>query len=56
MKLTHFIGGKQVEADTPFNSINPSNTDEVVASYPAGGKAVSRCRPTRPSSAPTTGC
>jgi aldehyde dehydrogenase (NAD+) len=39
MKLTHFIGGKQVEADTPFNSINPSNTDEVVASYPAGGKA-----------------
>ena len=39
MKLTHFIGGEQVSADTPFNSINPSNTDEVVASYPAGGKA-----------------
>ncbi|WP_442680138.1 aldehyde dehydrogenase family protein [Sphingomonas sp. ASY06-1R] len=39
MKLTHFIGGQQVEADTPFNSINPSNTDEVIASYPAGGKA-----------------
>ena len=39
MKLTHFIGGKEVEADTPFTSINPSNTDEVVASYPAGGKA-----------------
>ena len=39
MKLTHFIGGKEVEADTPFNSINPSNTDEVVSSYPAGGKA-----------------
>lgn len=39
MKLTHFIGGQQVEADTPFNSINPSNTDEVIASYPAGGQA-----------------
>jgi aldehyde dehydrogenase (NAD+) len=39
MKLTHFIGGKEVEADTPFTSINPSNTGEVVASYPAGGKA-----------------
>ena len=39
MKLTHFIGGKEVEADTPFTSINPSNTDEVVSSYPAGGKA-----------------
>ena len=39
MKLTHFIGGKEVEADTPFTSINPSNTNEVVASYTAGGKA-----------------
>jgi aldehyde dehydrogenase (NAD+) len=39
MKLTHFIGGKEIEADTPFTSINPSNTGEVVASYPAGGKA-----------------
>jgi aldehyde dehydrogenase (NAD+) len=28
-----------VSADTPFDSINPSNTSEVVASYPAGGAA-----------------
>jgi alpha-ketoglutaric semialdehyde dehydrogenase len=39
MKLTHFIGGKEVGGDTPFDSINPSDTNEVVASYPAGGKA-----------------
>jgi len=37
VKLTHFIGGAEVSADTPFESINPSNTDEVVAYYPAGG-------------------
>ncbi|OHT18630.1 aldehyde dehydrogenase family protein [Edaphosphingomonas haloaromaticamans] len=39
MKLTHFINGEQVSADTPFDSLNPSNTDDVVASYPAGGPA-----------------
>jgi aldehyde dehydrogenase (NAD+) len=39
MKLTHFIGGQAVAADTPFESLNPSNTDEVVAAYPAGGAA-----------------
>lgn len=37
--LTHFIGGERVSADTPFESLNPSNTDEVVARYPAGGAA-----------------
>ena len=39
MKLTHYIDGQWVSADTPFDSINPSNTSEVVASYPAGGAA-----------------
>jgi len=36
-RLTHFINGEAVVADTPFASTNPSNTDEVVALYPAGG-------------------
>ena len=39
MQLTHFIGGKPVVAATPFESLNPSNTDEIVATYPAGGAA-----------------
>ena len=38
-RLTHFIGGEPVAADTPNASLNPSNTDEVVAYYPAGGKS-----------------
>ncbi|MDQ4086930.1 MAG: aldehyde dehydrogenase family protein [Pseudomonadota bacterium] len=36
--LTHFINGEQVSADTPNASINPSNIEEVVARFPAGGK------------------
>jgi aldehyde dehydrogenase (NAD+) len=36
--LTHYIGGEEVAAETPNRSINPSNTDEVVAFYPGGGK------------------
>ena len=36
--LTHFIAGERVAADTPNSSINPSNTDDVVARFPAGGK------------------
>jgi aldehyde dehydrogenase (NAD+) len=39
VKLTHYIDGQWVSADTPFDSINPSNTSEVVTSYPAGGAA-----------------
>ena len=39
MKLTHLINGEEVAADTPFDSLNPSDTRDVVASYPAGGKA-----------------
>ncbi|MGZ8283925.1 MAG: aldehyde dehydrogenase family protein, partial [Allosphingosinicella sp.] len=27
----------RVSADTPNSSFNPSNTDEVVARFPAGG-------------------
>ena len=37
--LTHFIGGEEVHADTPNSSINPSNTDDVVARFPNGGAA-----------------
>ena len=37
--LTHFIGGERVSAPTPEASLNPSNTDEVVARAPAGGQA-----------------
>lgn len=39
LRLSHFINGEAVSADTPFDSINPSNTDEIVARYPAGGAA-----------------
>ncbi len=39
MKLTHFINGEPVSADTPLESLNPSNTDEVIARFPAGGEA-----------------
>lgn len=39
MKLTRFIGGEALAADTPHDSINPSDTDDIVASYPAGGTA-----------------
>jgi aldehyde dehydrogenase (NAD+) len=37
-RLTHFIGGERVSAETPHVSINPSNTDDVVARVPDGGK------------------
>jgi aldehyde dehydrogenase (NAD+) len=37
--LTHFIGGKAVKADTPLESINPSDTREIVARFPDGGAA-----------------
>lgn len=39
MKLTHFIGGEEIAADTPHDSVNPSDTREVVAAYPDGGRA-----------------
>ena len=37
--LTHYIGGEAVAADAPGSSLNPSNTDDVVARYPRGGTA-----------------
>jgi aldehyde dehydrogenase (NAD+) len=37
--LTHFINGEKVEAELVHESLNPSNTNEVVARFPAGGKA-----------------
>ena len=37
--LTHFIGGEAVASDESGESLNPSNTAEVVARYPKGGPA-----------------
>ena len=37
--LHHFIGGERVSAETPHASLNPSNTDDIVARFPAGGQA-----------------
>jgi len=39
VKLTHLINGEWIAADTPFESLNPSDTNDVVAAYPAGGAA-----------------
>lgn len=39
MQLHHLIGGKRVPADTPLASINPSDTRDVVARFPAGDAA-----------------
>ena len=35
--LTHYIGGERVKAETPHESLNPSDTRDVVARYPDGG-------------------
>ncbi|HEX8583806.1 MAG TPA: aldehyde dehydrogenase family protein [Allosphingosinicella sp.] len=37
--LTHFIGGEAVSGEAGGESLNPSNLDEVVASYPKGSAA-----------------
>ena len=37
--LTHYINGERVKADAPHESLNPSDTREVVATFPDGGKA-----------------
>lgn len=39
MDLTHFIGGEAVAADAVLTSLNPSDTGDVVARFPAGGAA-----------------
>lgn len=38
IELTHFIGGEAVKSETPNESRNPSDTDDVVARFPAGGR------------------
>ena len=35
--LTQFIGGKQISGNAPLESINPSNTRDVIAKFPDGG-------------------
>ncbi len=37
--LRHFINGERVSAETPVLSLNPSNTDDVVARAPRGAEA-----------------
>jgi aldehyde dehydrogenase (NAD+) len=37
--LPQFIGGERVKAQTPDRSLNPSNTNDVVAQTPRGGEA-----------------
>jgi len=37
--LTHYIGGERVAGTTVRESLNPSDTSEVVARYPDGGAA-----------------
>ncbi|WP_447761163.1 aldehyde dehydrogenase family protein [Sphingopyxis panaciterrae] len=39
MDLSHLIDGEWIEADASAESINPSDSCEVVARYPAGGLA-----------------
>jgi acyl-CoA reductase-like NAD-dependent aldehyde dehydrogenase len=51
--LTHFIGGKQISAPGALESINPSNTKEVIAKFPDGSpedvaKAVEAARSAQP--------
>ena len=57
--LTHFIGGKQIAAPGALESINPSNTKEVVAKFPDGSpedvnKAVEAARTAFPGWAAST--
>ncbi len=39
LNLTHWIDGEKVTAATPTESLNPSNTGDVVARTPDGGQA-----------------
>ena len=39
LTLTHFINGERVKADVPHESLNPSDTREIVARFPDGGAA-----------------
>jgi len=37
-RLTHFIDGERVSGETPHASVNPSDTGDIVARFPAGGR------------------
>jgi aldehyde dehydrogenase (NAD+) len=37
--LQHFIGGERIAADPQVQSLNPSNTNDVVANVPRGGQS-----------------
>ncbi len=37
--LTHYINGERVKAEAPHQSLNPSDTREIVAHFPDGGAA-----------------
>ena len=39
IELSHWINGERVSADRPGESLNPSDTREVVARTPDGGEA-----------------
>jgi alpha-ketoglutaric semialdehyde dehydrogenase len=39
LQLTHFIGGDTVGGPAPLSSLNPSDLDDVVATFPDGGAA-----------------
>ena len=39
LTLTHLIGGERVSGAALGESINPSNTDDIVARVPRGGDA-----------------
>jgi alpha-ketoglutaric semialdehyde dehydrogenase len=39
VKLNHFIGGEKALDPTPLQSINPSDTNDIVAHFPAGDAA-----------------
>ena len=39
LELSHWINGEKVGADRPKQSLNPSNTGEVVANTPDGGQS-----------------
>jgi alpha-ketoglutaric semialdehyde dehydrogenase len=39
MQLSHYINGQKIQADAPLTSINPSDTNDIVARFPDGGPA-----------------
>jgi aldehyde dehydrogenase (NAD+) len=39
MQLPHYINGQMILADAPLTSLNPSDTNDIVATFPDGGPA-----------------